>query len=214
MWNLGTVGNDEASTIKCTCPVEFDGIEYDTPRSDWVLNFDQTSGVQLNQQVAINNCNPAMDTNCILIITKQITRIRISVYIHNTAYSQCTDTSESWTDSLTLSTQHSWGYVFKAGVTYTEGASVEVDGVGAQSSVSFSVEESWSTGGSTTKTQTVTSTELCTAKPMTRVDCQYMAYKGSIEMGYTIYWKNASPTRGVYRGTGWKSVLHATTTNL
>ena len=30
------------------------------------------------------------------------------------------------------------------------------------------------------------------------IACQYIAYKGTIEVGYTIYWKNASPTLGTY----------------
>ena len=30
-----------------------------------------------------------------------------------------------------------------------------------------------------------------------------MAYKGKIEVGYTIHWKNGSQTKGVYQGEGW-----------
>jgi hypothetical protein len=33
--SLGYVGNDETSSIKCTCPVDFDYIVYDVPPSQW-----------------------------------------------------------------------------------------------------------------------------------------------------------------------------------
>ena len=65
--NLGTVGNDQASTIKCTCPVEIDRIEYDTLKQNWILELkDDPESSQLNLQTVINNCNPARDTNYIL----------------------------------------------------------------------------------------------------------------------------------------------------
>ena len=42
--SFGYVGNDNASTITCTCPVEFESIEYDIPREDWNLDLDFSSG--------------------------------------------------------------------------------------------------------------------------------------------------------------------------
>ena len=137
-----------------------------------------------------------------------------SISIPNTAYMVCADTVKSWSDSTTLKSQHNWGHVFKAGVSYTETAKAEFEGFGVDSPVTFSVEESLSTGGFKEIDQTITSTETCTAKPMTRVDCKYMAYKGTIEVGYTIYWKNSTPTRGVYKGEGWKSTVATTVTSL
>ena len=97
---------------------------------------------------------------------------------------------------MAVKSEHNWGTVFKAGVSYTEGASAEFMGFGGSESITVSVSVEQSTGGSYEKDQTVTSTESCIAKPMTRQTCQYIAYKGTIEVGYTIYWKNASPTRG------------------
>ena len=113
-----------------------------------------------------------------------------------------------------MKSQHNWGFIFKAGVSYKYGASAKVLGVGLDASVTWNVETSWSTGGFKEIDQAITSTQTCTAAPMTKVDCKYMAYKGRIEMGYTIYWKNASPTRGVYKGEGWKSVMETHVTNL
>ena len=186
---MGTVGNDETSTIKCSCPVEFVSIEYDTPQADWVLDLDSSSAVLMDQITVTNTCNPAI-------------------------VSQCSDLTQSSTQSTTVKSVHNWGYVFKAGVSYTAGASAEFMGFGASESITVSAEVSQSNGGSYEKDQTVTSTETCIARPMTQETCQYIAYKGTIEVGYTIYWKNASPTRGTYKGQGWKSVLSSTTQQL
>lgn len=153
-----------------------------------MLSLDVNSAVHLHHLTATNPCNPA--------------------------YVACTDVEHQSTESITLKSQHNWGHVFKAGVSYTAGASASFEGLGVNESITMSVEESWSTGGFKETDQTISSTQKCTAKPMTIVDCQYIAYKGSIEIGYTIYWKNSSPTRGVYKGVGWKSVLETRTTAL
>ena len=58
-------------------------------------------------------------------------------------------------------------------------------------------------GGSHTETRTISSNVPCVALPYTKVVCTYMAYKGKIEVGYTIHWKNGSQTKGVYQGEGW-----------
>ena len=180
--SLGTVGNDKASTIKCTCPVEFESIEYDTPREDWDLDLDWTSAVVIDELVVTNTCNPA--------------------------YTLCSDTTLSSTQSKTVKAEHNWGYVFKAGVSYTPGASASFIGVGDSEPITISAEVPQSNGGSYEIDQTVSSTRTkCVAKPMTKVNCKYFAYKGTIEVGYTIYWKNASPTRGTYRGQEWRSVF-------
>ena len=186
---MGTVGNDETSTIKCSCPVEFESIEYDTPQADWVLDLDSNSAINMDQMIVTNTCNPAI-------------------------ISQCADLSQTSSESVTVKSVHNWGYVFKAGVSYTAGAKAEFMGFGASESITVSAEVSLSNGGSYEKDQTVTATETCIAKPMTRQTCQYIAYKGTIEVGYTIYWKNASPTRGTYKGQGWKSVFSSTTIQL
>ena len=182
---MGTVGNDEASTIKCKCPVEFESIEYDTPQEDWVLDLDGASGIVMDELSVYNTCNPA--------------------------FVSCTDMTLSSTQSTTVKSQHNWGYVFKAGVSYTAGASASFMGFGASESITISAEVSQSNGGFYERDQTVSSTQNCVARPMTRVNCRYTAYKGTIEVGYTIYWKNAAPTRGTYSGEGWKSVMSQTT---
>ena len=186
---MGSVGNDEASTIKCSCPVEFESIEYDIPGEDWALDLDSNSAIIMDQMVVTNTCNPA--------------------YI-----AECPDLSQTSSESIAVKSQHNWGIVFKEGVSYTAGASAEFMGLGASESITVSVSVEEDTGGFYEQDQTVTSSENCIAKPMTRQTCQYIAYKGTIEVGYTIYWKNASPTRGTYKGQGWKSVLSSTTQQL
>ena len=42
--SLGYVGNDETSSITCTCPVEFESIVYDIPPANWVLDLDKATG--------------------------------------------------------------------------------------------------------------------------------------------------------------------------
>ena len=76
--DLGTVGNDNASTIKCTCPVDFDRIVYDTPHNDWALDLDPNSGIQLNLQTVQNSCNPARDTNFEI---KSISRVDVKLRV-------------------------------------------------------------------------------------------------------------------------------------
>jgi len=183
--SLGSVGNDEASSITCKCPVEFLSIVYDTPQSDWDLDLDGTS-VQLIHLTLENGCDPAV-------------------------VGDCPDQSYQWSESKTLTSERNWGNVFKKGVSYTENASASFEGFGVSESITMTAEESWSTGGSKSVSQTVSSTTPCVAPPKTRVNCQYMAYKGTIEIGYTIYWKNAEPSRGTYIGEGWKSDLIVTT---
>ena len=42
--SLGYVGNDETSSITCTCPVDFESIEYDIPPQDWALELNKATG--------------------------------------------------------------------------------------------------------------------------------------------------------------------------
>ena len=126
----------------------------------------------------------------------------------------CTDRVGESSRSRTVTNQHNWGKVFRAGVSYTYGVEAAFKGVGASQSVTVNMEKEKSTGGFYETSQTVSSTQKCSAKPMTSVTCQYIAYQGTIEVGYTITWKNAAKTRGTYRGQGWKSVLTQSTINL
>ena len=110
--------------------------------------------------------------------------------------------------------QHNWGTVFRAGVSYTYGVQASFKGVGASQEFTVNMEKEKSTGGSYTTSEEVSSTQICSARPMTSVTCQYIAYEGTIEVGYTITWKNAAKTRGTYRGKGWKSVLTQSVINI
>ena len=127
----------------------------------------------------------------------------------------CTDYLGESTVTETFTSQHSWGKVFRAGASYTVGMEVSFEGFGgASQSVTVSEEQEKSTGGFYETSQEVSFTQKCSAKPMTRVTCQFLAYKGTIEVGYTIYWKNGGKTRGTYRGKGWKSALNQSTVNI
>ena len=57
-YDLGSVGNQEASSIKCTCPKEFDHIEYDIPKHDWTLFVDGRTQIEIDTLVVENTCNP------------------------------------------------------------------------------------------------------------------------------------------------------------
>ena len=37
--------------------------------------------------------------------------------------------------------------------------------------------------------------------------CTYFAYQSTIKVGYTIFWKNSSPTHGTYEGQVWHHVM-------
>ena len=57
-YDLGSVGNQKTSSIKCTCPKEFDYIEYDIPRHDWTLFVDGQTQIEIDTLVVTNTCNP------------------------------------------------------------------------------------------------------------------------------------------------------------
>jgi len=190
--SLGRVGNDEATTIECTCPVEFDRIEYDDPKGFLDLEMEST-GIQIDEHIVENPC-PYEEKMWPLMCSKQ---------------------TYSTSEAITKVTQHSWGRMIKNGVTFTGSFGFKVEGVGKFSAtVAYNHEETQSYGGSYSDSVTITNNKICSAMPGTTVRCLYMAYRGTIEMGYTIFWKNATPTRGTYYGEGWKSKLIATTRRL
>ena len=115
----------------------------------------------------------------------------------------CSALTETTKEEVTVKTQHNWSNVFKAGVSYSEKASAKVMGIGFESTVTVSFEFSHSSGGFKEIDKTLSSTLQCTANPMTVQTCYYVAWRGEIEEDYTIYWKNASPTHGTYKGTGY-----------
>ena len=55
-YDLGRVGDDEASSMTCTCPREFDYVEYDIPTKNWVLTVDENDGVEIDQVTVRNPC--------------------------------------------------------------------------------------------------------------------------------------------------------------
>ena len=178
--SLGEVGNDKTKCVRCLCPAEFLSIEYDTDRNDWVLDLDMKSGYSVDILIAENRCNP--DT-----ISPQ----------------ECSDIELLSSQSKTVQSQHNWGFIFKEGVSYKLETSAKLDGFGVSEAMTFNYETSVSTGAVYTDSQTISSTQKCVAKPMTKVTCRYVAYQGEIVVGYKINWKNHAPTYGTYRGHGW-----------
>lgn len=141
----------------------------------------------MDQLTSYNNCNPK-------------------------SVSDCNDVVKS-SRSITVKAEDDWGHVFKGGVVYKAGTSASLMGFGASEPIIIPARVSKSGLQSPIyqRDQLLSATHRCVAKPMQVVSCTYMAYKGTIEVGYTIFWKNASPTRGIYRGkawtTAWSSVL-------
>ena len=111
---------------------------------------------------------------------------------------------ENYPKTKTVTTQHTWSRVFEQGLSYTAEASASFEGMGLKESVTLSVKESFTNGGSITESETLSSTRPCVASAHTKVICTYMAYKGEISVGYTIHWKDGSTTKGTYKGEGWK----------
>ena len=180
LFDLGEVGNDQASAVRCTCPVEFLSIEYDIPRADWIKNVDENaSPVKLTQVSVENDCNPA-------------------------EMASCSDQQIEFNESFEKEAEHNWSVGFSEGVTITSEASIDFGEVGfsAGVSVSYSFEANQSAGWSDSTAQTIQTDVPCVAPPMTTVTCDVFAYEATIEVGYTLYWKNMAPTRGIYKAKG------------
>ena len=56
--NLGSVGEDQTSSLQCSCPAEFIKIEYDIPQFEWELKKDFDSGITIKSIPIKNNCDP------------------------------------------------------------------------------------------------------------------------------------------------------------
>ena len=54
--DLGAVGDNEASSIRCTCPREFDFVEYDIQPQDWELDVIENNGIVIDQVRVRNPC--------------------------------------------------------------------------------------------------------------------------------------------------------------
>jgi len=175
-YDLGQVGDNEASSISCTCPREFDYVEYDIPTKNWVLTVDENDGIEIDR-----------------------------VTVRNPCYSggHCPDQSLISTQTKTVTSSHNWSRVFEHGLSYSVETSATFEGIGLKEDVTLSVDESFTNGGSITKSETLSSTRPCVASQHTKVICTYMAYLGKIKVGYTIHWKDGSTTRGIYQGEGW-----------
>ena len=119
--------------------------------------------------------------------------------------------------SYALETVDDWGVVFKRGVTYAGGT--VLDGISAfpELSKSYRINVAPYQDNPAYKIDNIfnlSESFYCVAKPMQSVTCKYIAYKAFIEVGYTINWQNASPSRGTYKGQGWKVVMRETVNSL
>lgn len=175
-YDLGRVGDNEASSISCICPREFDYVRYDIPTRNWKLKYDENKGITIDQVTVENPC----------------------YYGGN-----CPNQSHVSSQTKTVSSSHNWSRVFEQGLSYTAGASATFEGIGMSQSVTMSVKETYTNGETRTSSETLSSTEPCVAGSHTRVICTYVAYPGKIKVGYTIHWKDRSTTRGSYEGEGW-----------
>ena len=110
---------------------------------------------------------------------------------------------ENYPKTKTVTTSHNWSKVFEQGLSYTAETSATFQGFGLKEPVTMLEKEFVTNGGSVTRSETLSSSRSCVAGSHTRVICTYMAYRGEINVGYTIHWKDGSTTRGRYEGQGW-----------
>ena len=110
---------------------------------------------------------------------------------------------ENYSKTKTVSSQHSWSKVFEQGLSYTEDAEAKFQAAGLKELVTLSRKETSTNSGFYRLTETLSSNRPCVAQANTQVVCTYMAYRGEINTGYTIHWKDGSTTRGKYKGEGW-----------
>ena len=130
-----------------------------------------------------------------------------SILIPDSANSQCSDIVETFSVATTMTTKHDWGPIFKKGVSYEPTDSIYVRGY--KISRHFNLENA-SNGTFEEEKEDIIFTENCIAYPMSEVNCRIMVYKTTIEQRYTIYWKNSSPTRGIYKFEGWHKDVERT----
>ena len=130
-----------------------------------------------------------------------------SILIPDSANSQCSDIVETFSVATTMTTKHDWGPIFKKGVSYRPTSSISVAGFKVYRKFDL---ENASNGTLEEEKEDIISIEICTAPPMTEVNCRIMVYKTTIEQRYTIYWKNSASTRGIYKFEGWQSTLEKT----
>ena len=118
-------------------------------------------------------------------------------------------------NSKFLRTEHRWLHSVSFGFEYTATTKVSAGlglfGVESHHSFSFSSSYNYQNGGSEITTEKVTRNSKCYAAPMTKTTCVVTAKKGELKVGYTIYWKNAPNTHGVYEQHGWLVQFHSKT---
>ena len=114
-----------------------------------------------------------------------------------TSYNDCDPISSSNCNdvvkvpkSKTVKALDNWGHIFKLGVVYKTGTSASLTGFGSSESIIISAQTSkWvyeTDGPIFQRDQILSVAHNCVAKPMQVMSCKYMAYKGTIEVGYTI----------------------------
>ena len=55
-YDLGRVGDNEASSIQCTCPRDFDYVTYDIPSRHWKLDYNENDGIEIDEVIVRNPC--------------------------------------------------------------------------------------------------------------------------------------------------------------
>ena len=92
--NFGEVGNNRASRITCKCPVEFESIEYDTPREDWILKLDKSSGIFANYSDIHDQLN--MEKQCFITL-KMSQRDLLCIFVNMPQFANASQ-RPSWTN--------------------------------------------------------------------------------------------------------------------
>ena len=165
----------------------------------------------------VTNFEPTTVTTTLSTVTT--TTSLLTTTIANFYGNSCRDRKLIPTKAFTLETEDDWGFLFKRGVTYL--GNIFLDGISAFPDFDSYYKVNLAPNQDNPpfkKNNYFTLSQYCIAKPMQSVTCKYIAYKASIEVGYTVNWKNASPkwlqSRGTYKGKGWKIVMHETVNSL
>lgn len=125
---------------------------------------------------------------------------------------KCDEVAHQRTYSQTVVNQHTWGNVFKKGVTYAKDFSVTFAAYGMSAGLEISAEYTQSIEVTHSEENTLSYRHTCIAKPMTRVTCTTELYKGYVKTDYKIAWiggpsiptdSRVQYTRGTYIGQVW-----------
>ena len=174
--------------------------------------MDGRTKVDIDTVVVTNTCNPdILGPNRCSDMSATSSKVGFQIYLISQKLKINDELIWNPFQSRTMATGHTWSKMFEVGVTYSAEIGLEIEGVGAKTSVTNHETQRTTVGHSYQNSQTVSASATCVAKPMTKQTCRYFAWKGQVTVGYTIHWKDGTTTQGTYRGEGWRRDVDAST---